>query len=199
MSTLLSLNSRPRLKHKRPLRSSSGRWRSCVQPRRPSPWPRRGCWRRTAASLTLPGRKCSTMPHRGYRAVIIWLFFCLDHTGKINLSWLFQVMEAEQARTRSEAEHRKTASNYNSSISHMRQLEKKLKRSINKSRSEPLFPLWMFPLLFPLLGPRSVWVCLCVRKRGYVYVIWCSPDVSCVSCAALGCAPFVGAKECDCS
>uniref|UniRef100_A0A4W6FNU2 SH3 domain-binding protein 5 n=1 Tax=Lates calcarifer TaxID=8187 RepID=A0A4W6FNU2_LATCA len=46
-----------------------------------------------------------------------------------------RVMEAEQARTRSEAEHRKTAANYNSCISHMRQLEKKLKRSINKSRS----------------------------------------------------------------
>ncbi|XP_034747859.1 SH3 domain-binding protein 5-like isoform X2 [Etheostoma cragini] len=50
-----------------------------------------------------------------------------------------RVMEAEQARTRSEAEHRKTAANYNSCISHMRQLEKKLKRSINKSR--PYFEL----------------------------------------------------------
>ncbi|KAM3596129.1 uncharacterized protein V6R79_008605 [Siganus canaliculatus] len=50
-----------------------------------------------------------------------------------------RVMEAEQARTRSEAEHRKTAANYNSSISHMRQLEKKLKRSVNKSR--PYFEL----------------------------------------------------------
>ncbi|XP_074469315.1 SH3 domain-binding protein 5-like isoform X2 [Sebastes fasciatus] len=50
-----------------------------------------------------------------------------------------RVMEAEQERTRSEAEHRKTASNYNSCISHMRQLEKKLKRSINKSR--PYFEL----------------------------------------------------------
>lgn len=50
-----------------------------------------------------------------------------------------RVMEAEQTRTRSEAEHRKTAANYNSCISHMRQLEKKLKRSINKSR--PYFEL----------------------------------------------------------
>ncbi|XP_049891466.1 SH3 domain-binding protein 5-like [Epinephelus moara] len=50
-----------------------------------------------------------------------------------------RVMEAEQARTRSEAEHRKTAANYNSCIGHMRQLEKKLKRSINKSR--PYFEL----------------------------------------------------------
>lgn len=50
-----------------------------------------------------------------------------------------RVMEAEQARTRSEAEHRKTAAYYNSCIGHMRQLEKKLKRSINKSR--PYFEL----------------------------------------------------------
>lgn len=50
-----------------------------------------------------------------------------------------RVMEAEQARTRSEAEHRKTAANYNSCISHMKQLEKKLKRTINKSR--PYFEL----------------------------------------------------------
>ncbi|XP_023284349.1 SH3 domain-binding protein 5-like [Seriola lalandi dorsalis] len=50
-----------------------------------------------------------------------------------------RVMEAEQARTRSEAEHKKTAANYNSCIGHMRQLEKKLKRSINKSR--PYFEL----------------------------------------------------------
>uniref|UniRef100_A0A3Q3XA59 SH3 domain-binding protein 5 n=1 Tax=Mola mola TaxID=94237 RepID=A0A3Q3XA59_MOLML len=50
-----------------------------------------------------------------------------------------RVMEAEQARTRSESEHKKTAANHNSCISHMRQLEKKLKRSINKSR--PYFEL----------------------------------------------------------
>ncbi|CAL8297768.1 unnamed protein product [Lota lota] len=50
-----------------------------------------------------------------------------------------RVMEAELARTRSEAEHKKTAANYNSCISHMKQLEKKLKRNINKSR--PYFEL----------------------------------------------------------
>ncbi|XP_064873960.1 SH3 domain-binding protein 5-like isoform X2 [Oncorhynchus nerka] len=50
-----------------------------------------------------------------------------------------QVMEAETARTRSELEHRKTANHYNACISHMRQLEKKLKRTINKSR--PYFEL----------------------------------------------------------
>lgn len=59
------LNFRPKLKPRRPLRSFSGRWRFCGQQRRPLPWLRRGCWRRTAVSLTLPGRKCSTMPHRG--------------------------------------------------------------------------------------------------------------------------------------
>ncbi|XP_040928685.1 SH3 domain-binding protein 5-like isoform X2 [Betta splendens] len=45
-----------------------------------------------------------------------------------------RVVEAEQARTRSEAEHKKTAANYHLCISRMKQLEKKLKRSINKSR-----------------------------------------------------------------
>ncbi|XP_050992692.1 SH3 domain-binding protein 5 [Labeo rohita] len=50
-----------------------------------------------------------------------------------------RVMEAEQSRTRSEIEHRETAAKYNAAISHMRQLEKKLKRTINKSR--PYFEL----------------------------------------------------------
>ncbi|KAM9775641.1 SH3 domain-binding protein 5 isoform 1-T1 [Syngnathus typhle] len=50
-----------------------------------------------------------------------------------------RVMEAEQTRTRSEAEHKTTAANYTSCISHMKQLEKKLKRSINKSK--PYFEL----------------------------------------------------------
>ncbi|KAK7139537.1 hypothetical protein R3I93_016617 [Phoxinus phoxinus] len=50
-----------------------------------------------------------------------------------------RVMEAEQTRTRSELEHRETATKYNAAISHMRQLEKKLKRTINKSR--PYFEL----------------------------------------------------------
>lgn len=57
---------RPRWKPRRPPRSSSGPWRSCGPPRRPSPWPRSGCSRRTAASLTRPGRKCSTMPPKGW-------------------------------------------------------------------------------------------------------------------------------------
>ncbi|XP_051991829.1 SH3 domain-binding protein 5-like [Xyrauchen texanus] len=50
-----------------------------------------------------------------------------------------RVMEAEQSRTRSETDHRETAAKYNAAISHMRQLEKKLKRTINKSR--PYFEL----------------------------------------------------------
>ncbi|XP_029590438.1 SH3 domain-binding protein 5 [Salmo trutta] len=50
-----------------------------------------------------------------------------------------RVMEAETTKTRSELEHRKTANQYNACISHMRQLEKKLKRTINKSR--PYFEL----------------------------------------------------------
>lgn len=56
-----------------------------------------------------------------------------------NLSdWLLQVMEAEHSRTRSEIEHRETAAKYNAAIGHMRQMEKKLKRTINKSRSEDI-------------------------------------------------------------
>ncbi|XP_049331688.1 SH3 domain-binding protein 5 isoform X2 [Astyanax mexicanus] len=50
-----------------------------------------------------------------------------------------RVMEAEQSRTSSELEHRETAAKYNAAISHMRQLEKKLKRTISKSR--PYFEL----------------------------------------------------------
>ncbi|XP_012686832.1 SH3 domain-binding protein 5 [Clupea harengus] len=50
-----------------------------------------------------------------------------------------RVMEAEQTRTRSELAHRETAAKYNATISHMKQLEKKLKRTINKSR--PYFEL----------------------------------------------------------
>ncbi|XP_077362828.1 SH3 domain-binding protein 5 [Festucalex cinctus] len=50
-----------------------------------------------------------------------------------------RVMEAEQARMRSEAEHKTTAADYTSCVGHMKQLEKKLKRSINKSK--PYFEL----------------------------------------------------------
>lgn len=50
-----------------------------------------------------------------------------------------RVMEAEQSRTRSEIEHRETAAKYDAAINHMRQLEKKLKRTISKSR--PYFEL----------------------------------------------------------
>lgn len=50
-----------------------------------------------------------------------------------------RVMEAEHSRTRSEIQHRETATKYNAAIGHMRQMEKKLKRTINKSR--PYFEL----------------------------------------------------------
>nr|XP_057909068.1 SH3 domain-binding protein 5b [Doryrhamphus excisus] len=45
-----------------------------------------------------------------------------------------RVMEAEHAKTRSEAAHKETAANYTAAISRMKQLEKKLKRTINKSK-----------------------------------------------------------------
>ncbi|XP_063778415.1 SH3 domain-binding protein 5 isoform X1 [Pseudophryne corroboree] len=45
-----------------------------------------------------------------------------------------RVMEEEQKKTRSELVHKETAAKYNAAIGRMRQLEKKLKRSINKSK-----------------------------------------------------------------
>ncbi|XP_029957812.1 SH3 domain-binding protein 5b [Salarias fasciatus] len=45
-----------------------------------------------------------------------------------------RVMEAEQTKTRSELLHRETAAKYTAAIGRMKQLEKKLKRTINKSK-----------------------------------------------------------------
>ncbi|XP_028673720.1 SH3 domain-binding protein 5-like [Erpetoichthys calabaricus] len=45
-----------------------------------------------------------------------------------------RVMEAEQTKTRSELLHKETAAKYNSAMNRMKQLEKKLKRAINKSK-----------------------------------------------------------------
>ncbi|PKU35689.1 sh3 domain-binding protein 5 [Limosa lapponica baueri] len=43
-----------------------------------------------------------------------------------------RVMEAEQTKTRSELVHKETAAKYNAAMGRMKQLEKKLKRAINK-------------------------------------------------------------------
>ncbi|CAL8339501.1 SH3 domain-binding protein 5b [Gadus morhua] len=45
-----------------------------------------------------------------------------------------RVMEAEHTKTRSELVHKETAAKYTATMSHMKQLEKKLKRTINKSK-----------------------------------------------------------------
>ncbi|KAF0032082.1 hypothetical protein F2P81_016637 [Scophthalmus maximus] len=45
-----------------------------------------------------------------------------------------RVMEAEHTKTRSELLHKETAAKYTAAISHMKLLEKKLKRTINKSK-----------------------------------------------------------------
>ncbi|KAJ8273165.1 hypothetical protein GJAV_G00098280 [Gymnothorax javanicus] len=50
-----------------------------------------------------------------------------------------RVMEAEQTKARSELAHEETATKYSAALSHMKQLEKKLKRTINKSK--PYFEL----------------------------------------------------------
>uniref|UniRef100_A0A4W5LCA4 SH3 domain-binding protein 5 n=1 Tax=Hucho hucho TaxID=62062 RepID=A0A4W5LCA4_9TELE len=50
-----------------------------------------------------------------------------------------RVMEAEHTKTRSELVHKETAAKYTAAMGHMKQLEKKLKRTINKSK--PYFEL----------------------------------------------------------
>ncbi|XP_061738663.1 SH3 domain-binding protein 5-like isoform X4 [Nerophis ophidion] len=50
-----------------------------------------------------------------------------------------QVVEAEQSRVRSEAEHKKTAARHHLCVGHMKQVEKKLRRSVSKSK--PYFEL----------------------------------------------------------
>lgn len=50
-----------------------------------------------------------------------------------------RVMEAEQTKTRSELVHKETAAKYTAAMGRMKQLEKKLKRTINKSK--PYFEL----------------------------------------------------------
>ncbi|OCT75931.1 SH3 domain-binding protein 5 [Xenopus laevis] len=50
-----------------------------------------------------------------------------------------RVMEEEQKKTRSELLHKETAAKYNAAMGRMKQLEKKLKRTINKSK--PYFEL----------------------------------------------------------
>lgn len=47
---------------------------------------------------------------------------------------LLQVMEAEHTKTRSELVHKETAAKYTAAMGRMKQLEKKLKRTINKSK-----------------------------------------------------------------
>lgn len=48
--------------------------------------------------------------------------------------WLLQVMEAEHTKTKSELVHKETAAKYTAATGRMKQLEKKLKRTINKSK-----------------------------------------------------------------
>lgn len=52
----------------------------------------------------------------------------------VTCDWLAQVMAAEQSKTRSEVAHRETAAKYTAAIGRMKQMEKKLKRTINKSK-----------------------------------------------------------------
>lgn len=52
----------------------------------------------------------------------------------LTCDWPVQVMEAEQGKARSELVHREMAAKYTAAIGRMKQMEKKLKRTINKSK-----------------------------------------------------------------
>lgn len=52
----------------------------------------------------------------------------------LSSDWFLQVMEAEHTKTRSELLHKETAAKYTTAIGRMKQLEKKLKRTISKSK-----------------------------------------------------------------
>lgn len=63
-------------------------------------------------------------------------------------------MEAEQIKTRSELLHKETAAKYTAAMSRMKQLEKKLKRTINKSK---------YALIISLntqAYSETIWACL---------------------------------------
>lgn len=67
------------------------------------------------------------------------LLMKMVRTGSLSLAAqpvfsLLKVMEAEQTKTRSELVHKETAAKYNAAMGRMKQLEKKLKRAINKSK-----------------------------------------------------------------
>lgn len=175
--SLKFLSSRLRLKLREPRRSISGPSRSSGPRRKPSRWPRSVCWRKTVGSLTQPGRRCSTTPPRGWETQHNsenhkpYSPLAVDHCSFVHYAmrssfsldcsdWLFQVMEAEQSRTRSEIEHRETAAKYNAAISHMRQLEKKLKRTINKSRSEDISQCFWYTCT----TAQKFWVCIYIQK-----------------------------------
>ncbi|TSK16116.1 SH3 domain-binding protein 5 [Bagarius yarrelli] len=51
-----------------------------------------------------------------------------------------RVMEAEQTKSCSELLHKETAARYSAAMTHMKQLEKKLKRTISKSKQSPNSP-----------------------------------------------------------
>lgn len=92
---------------------------------------------------------------------------------------LSKVMEAEQTKTRSELVHKETAAKYNAAMGRMKQLEKKLKRAINKSK--------YVLCLETSLMVKSVW-----------WKYWfCEVFRTCVKCVALCTSPFGLLSACD--
>lgn len=125
---------RPSWRHRRPRRTSRKPQRCCEQPRRPSRWLSRDFWRRTTGSLIQPGRRCWTTPPRGWAGGSGGEALCEGPLLMVTRYHLVQVMEAEHGKTRSELLHKETAAKYTAAIGSMKQLEKKLKRTINKSK-----------------------------------------------------------------
>lgn len=77
----------------------------------------------------------------------------------LSFFFLLKVMEAEQTKTRSELVHKETAAKYNAAMGRMKQLEKKLKRAINKSK-------YVSQLVVPLNAEPACTVCsLCITYR----------------------------------
>lgn len=89
-------------------------------------------------------RFSSLTPVVGVQPSLGWIYY--EDTVNQNGPWALllnllnlvfsplKVMEAEQTKTRSELVHKETAAKYNAAMGRMKQLEKKLKRAINKSK-----------------------------------------------------------------
>lgn len=95
-----------------------------------------------------------------------------------------KVMEAEQTKTRSELVHKETAAKYNAAMGRMKQLEKKLKRAINKSkyvlcleRSLVVKTVWGKYLIYMVFGLVEVYcsvgssLCVAASQHSWLWYL----------------------------